>query len=68
MSNPLGNYVCICGHHKSNHMDETTTYGLCWPCQGDWQHGRPMLVDSVAHKFKLDNLKYLEQLNEEHQS
>lgn len=59
------NPVCICGHRQSNHMDETTTYGLCWPCQGDYAHARPRMNINVAHKFQLDNLKYLEDLHEE---
>lgn len=60
----IDNPVCICQHHKSNHKDETT-FGLCLPCHFNWAHGRLMTIDNAAHKFKLDNLKYLEALSEQ---
>jgi hypothetical protein len=52
-------FPCKCGHMQSEH-EENEDSPLCIGCSNDnrgW--------DIYWHKFKLDNLKYLEQLSKE---
>lgn len=54
-------FLCVCGHEKLNHFyaDELAEgaphVGLCGSCRPVFDH---------LHKFKPNNLKYLEQLYE----
>jgi hypothetical protein len=47
--------ICKCGHSKKDHYSDNKLCGLCY-----WLDRSEFAV----HQFKLDNLKYLEQLSE----
>lgn len=60
------NPICLCGHHKVNHNEDAIEdTNLCWICYMSWSHGREKLERAqVYHHFRMDNLKYLEELSD----
>lgn len=56
--------ICICGHTEEVHQPtEVSTY--CNDCYKELISGiKEIKVDSIWHKFRQDNLKYLENLSD----
>lgn len=61
-------YLCECGHNKISHYIDSDDHGgfevhnsYCGPC-------RFLGIFNAAHKFKLDNLKFLEMKYEQRSS
>ena len=59
-------YLCECGHNRLSHYIESEDYGgfagdrdsYCGPCRFSG-------ILNAGHKFKLDNLRYLEMKSEQ---
>ena len=54
---------CICGHSYNSHLDSKYLCGGCEVC-ASWTFNDKMRVNWF-HPFKLDNLKYVEDLAKE---
>jgi len=58
---------CICRHSKFEHKEPTPSRKIrCRECWSEWANGWNGITESsLSHEFKLDNLKFIEDLAKE---